>query len=179
MPLVIDVQLDGIEGLRKSQVNRALKRANIATGKHFRRRFLPARFTEQGGRRLKYTPRSGELRVGLPKREPKSRRKYAPRKQRFLGHSNPLVFSSEGRRLALYGPQIVRATSKTIRIPLPRKYNFRNPRSRVNMADEIRTVANREARELSEFLVKQIEREFARDIGGGAVNVQSASISNL
>ncbi len=179
MALVIDVKLNGFEGLKKSRVNAALKRANLATGKHFRRQFLPGRFKPQGGRRLRYTPRSGEVRVGLPKSDKKSKHKYAPRKQRHLRHDDPLVFSGEGRRLALHGPQKVFSTSKTIRIPLPRKFNLRNPRSRVSMSDEIRRVTDREAKELSKFLVKQIEREFAREIGGGSVSVQSATISNL
>lgn len=177
MPLAIEVKLDGIEGLPKRRVNNALKRANIATGLHFRRNFLKHRFTQQGGRRLNYTPRSGELRVGLPdSRRPRS---YAARKLRKLGHSDPLVFSGEGRRLALHGPQIVRATKDTIRIPLPRKFNFRNPKSRVVMSDEIRRVTDREAAALSKFLAAQIEREFAREVGGSSISVRSATISNL
>lgn len=177
MPLAIEVQLDGIEGLPKRRVNNVLKRANISTGKHFRRNFLKHRFTQQGGRRLNFTPRSGELRVGLPKA--KSPNSYAGRKLRKLGHSDPLVFSGEGKRIALNGPQIVHATKDTIRIPLPRKYNFRNPNSRVNMSDEIRRVSNREAVALSKFLAAQIDREFARELGSGQVRVQNASISNL
>ena len=181
MALVIDVKLKDIEGLKKSRVNAALKRANKIIGQLFRKRYLPERFKPPGGRRLKYLPRAGEIRVGLPKTDPKAYRKYAPRKQRILRHDDPLVFSGVGRNLALRGAQKVKVTSKSIRILLPRKFNLRNPRSRISMSDEIRRVTDREAKELSGFLVKQIERELAREMGSIDLRgrVQSATISNL
>lgn len=182
MALVVEVKLTGVEGLKKSQLNRAMIRANKIIGKLFRRRFLPSRFTVAGGRRLKYTKRSGAIRLGLPSTDKKQRHKYAPRKVRILGHSRPLEASGEGKRIALHGAQTVFATRDKIRIPLPRKYNFRNPKSRISMSTEIRTVTNREAKELSGFLVKQIERELAREAGTTGVQarrVASATISNL
>jgi hypothetical protein len=177
--MVIEVELRGVEKLSKGQINRAMKAANKAAGVHFRRNFLPARFTQQGGRRLKYTPRSGESRVGLVNSSA-PKQTYAARKQRHLGHSDPLVFSGEGKRLALATPTKVTSTKSKITIPLPRKYNFRNPKSRVRMADEIRSVTPREAKKLSAFLAQQIDRELNKLAGvSRRSRVETASISNL
>lgn len=177
MPIVVEVKLRGVEKLSKSQINRAMKAANFATGVHFRRNFLPSRFTQQGGRRLKYTPRAGEVRIGLVRQGVKQ--SYAARKQRHLGHSEPLVFSGEGKRLALSNNRNVRSTRDKIVIPLPRKFNFRNPNSKIRMSDEIRRVTPREAKKLSTFLAAQVDRELNKVAGvSRRSRVETASISS-
>lgn len=174
----IEVKLTGIEALSKSQVNRALKEANLKTGKYFRREMLPARFTEQGGRRLGYTPRRGEFRVGAVRLDKSSRNLYAVKKFRKLGHSDPLVFTGEAKREALSNPTKVRATRDKFVIPLPRKLNRSNPKSRIRMADEVRLVTDRELSALTKFMVAQIEYELALVAGSSRFRrVTSASIT--
>jgi len=174
----IEVKLKGVEALSKSQVNRALKEANLKTGKLFRREMLKDRFTEQGGRRLGFTPRRGEFRVGAVKLDKASRRLYAVQKFRKLGHSDPLVFSGEGKRLALQNPNYVRATRDKFIIPLPQKYNRSNPKSKIKMSDEIRRVTNRELSTLTKFMVTQIEYELALVAGSSRFRrVESATIT--
>ena len=173
----IEVKLKGVEALSKSQVNRALKEANIRTGKFFRREYLPARFTQQGGRRLNYTPRRGEQRIGRPSSNKSSRRLYAVRKQKKLGHSDPLVFSGDAKRQALQNPNNVRATRDKFVIPLPRKLNLSNPKSKIRMSDEVRRVTNREISALTKFMVAQIEFELAKVAGSSRFRrVESATI---
>jgi len=180
MTLVVEVKLNNVEKLSKSQLNGIHKRANFAVGVHFRRHFLAARFTEKGGRRLGYTPRSGEHRIGMPSLSRKDRHKYAPRKEAKVGHSRPLELSGEGRRQALSQPRKVRSTRDKIIIPLPRKYNFRPKGGRISMSDEIRKVTNREAAKLSKRLVDDTERENGRIAGPSRRRrVRSATISNL
>lgn len=173
--LQIEVKLKGIEKLSKSQVNRALKEANAATGIHFRIKYLPARFTVEGGRRLRYTPRKGEFRLGL-----KFGGKLKVGKIAVSNHDKlPLVFSGEGRRQALANPNNVRATRDKIVIPLPRKFNLSNPKSKIKMSDEIRRVTDREARDLSKFLVRQLESNLSILSGTQRRRyVESASITN-
>jgi hypothetical protein len=174
----IEVKLKGIEGLSKSQVNRALKKANELTGVHFRHKLLPERFTEQGGRRLNYTPRRGEFRVGAVKLDKASRKLYAVRKFKKLGHSDPLVFSGEGKRVALQNPNNVRATRDKFIIPLPRKYNRSNPKSRIKMSDEIRRVTNRELSALTKLLVAHTESQLNLIAGVSRFKrVESATIT--
>lgn len=168
--LAVDVKLSGIEGLRKKQVNDAMKRAMFALGLRWRRRYLPLHFGNAAASRYGYTPRGGERGSGK-----RFRGSYTRRKLVFLGHTRPLEFTGEGKRLALNGPQKVIATRDKVRIPLPRKFNFRNPKSKVRMADEIRAVRPDEVAELETFLVAQIEREFDKETSG--VTVDSATLS--
>lgn len=180
MPIVVDVKLSGVEGLSKSQLNAAMKKANVALGLGFRRRYLPDRFTVKGGHRLKYTPRSGENYVGYPSGSRKDRQKYAPRKERWVGHSIPLVLTGEGKRQALQDQRVF-STRDTIRIPLPRKFNWRHPKSRVRMADEIRAISRSEVKRLTAELIDHIERELAFAAGAPQTRgrVASAAISQL
>ena len=64
-----------------------------------------------------------------------------------LGHNRPLEFTGEGRMLAM-GPAKIRGTNKA-RVVLPSlKFNFRHPKSRISMRDEITRVLPDEARTL-------------------------------
>lgn len=149
----VEVKLTGVEGLKQKQINDAIKQAMHDVGLRWRRRYLPLHFGGRAATRYGYTPRAGER---------GDRRKfqgsYTARKLRFLKHTRPLEYTGEGKRLALNGPQLVRATRDRVVVPLPRKFNWRHPKSKVNMADEIRAVREDERAELNEFLVAQIER---------------------
>lgn len=168
--LAIDVKLNGIEALTKKQVNDAMKRAMGALGLHWRRKFLPLHFGNAASTRYGYTPRSGERGSGR-----RFYRSYTARKLRFLGHTRPLEFTGDGKRQALNGLRTVYPTRDKVRIPLPRKFNFRNKKSKVRMADEIRAVTDGEVKELETFLVAQIEREFR----GTGATIESASLANI
>jgi hypothetical protein len=174
MPIAIEVKLSGVESLSKSQLNQIGKKAHANLGLGFRRRYLPDRFTVRGGRRLKYRKRSGEWFLGDPSNLRKDKGKYAPRKERRIGHSIPLVLTGAGQREAL-ASTTVHATRDGFRIPLPRKYNFRARNSQVRMADEIRTVSARELSRLSREAAQQFE-VLLSGTGGKVVSAQVSSV---
>lgn len=157
MPMFVDVELVGVEALTKKQVNDALKDAMSAMGMRWRRRYLPLHFGNGASTRYGYTPRAGEHGSGK-----KFNRSYTGRKLRFLHHTRPLEFTGEGKRQALNGQRVVYATRDKVRIPLPRKFNWRNKKSKVRMADEIRAVTPQEAQELTAFLVENIDRNLGK-----------------
>lgn len=136
----------GIEALRKSDVNAALKAAWLAVGKRWRRRYLPLHFTNRAERRYYYTPRSWD---------------YERKKLKFLGHTRPLEFTGEGRREATYRENLS-VTRWGVIIRLPRKFNLRGRNTPIKMADEIRRVLPEELEELAEFFIEQLERELRR-----------------
>lgn len=156
MPMFVDVTLVGVEALTKKQVNDALKASMYALGLRWRRRYLPLHFGNGASTRYGYTPRAGERGSGK-----KFSRSYTARKLRFLKHTRPLEFTGEGKRQALNGTRLVYASRDKVRIPLPRKFNFRNKKSKVRMADEIRAVTAAESKELTEFLVQNIDRNLS------------------
>lgn len=172
--LAVDVELTGIEGLTKKQVNDACKDALYALGLRWRRRYLPLHFGNAASTRYGYTPRAGER--GSGKKFDKS---YTARKLRFLRHTRPLEFTGEGKRQALNGLSLVYATRDKVRIPLPRKFNFRNKSSKVRMADEIRAVTPGEMRELEIFLTEELVRQFKRLGRNGRTVVLFAGLSGI
>lgn len=171
MPLFVDVTLVGVESLTKKQVNDALKASMHAIGVRWRRRYLPLHFGNAASARYGYTPRAGER--GSGKRFDRS---YTARKLRFLHHTRPLEFTGEGKRQALNGQRLVYATRDTVRMPLPRKFNWRNKKSKVRMADEIRAVTPAEAKELTAFLVENIDRNLSKAGAKGHSRVLYADI---
>lgn len=174
MPMFVDVKLTGVEGFTKKQINDALKAAMYAMGLRWRRRYLPLHFGNAASRRYGYTPRAGER--GSGKRFDRS---YTGRKLRFLKHTRPLEFSGEGKRQALNGQRLVYATRDKARIPLPTKFNWRNMSSKVRMADEIRAVTPAESKELTDFLVQNIDRNLGGGGRQGASRVARAELINV
>jgi len=161
MVLVVDIELTGIEGLRKAQVNRALKNANRKLGLRWRRFKLKGHFTETGERRYQFAPRS---------------KRYQKFKIEHLKHHHDLVFSGDGKREALRSKKVV-PTKNSVKIPLPRKFNLRPKSGRTNLSKEIRAVTGTELTELTKFLTVQIDKELAREVGQGPSRVRSLSIS--
>lgn len=175
MPVHVEVKLTGVESLKKKQVNDVLKAAMYALGLRWRRRYLPLHFGEKAARRYNYTPRAGERgRDGSKDFD----RSYTGRKLRFLKHKRPLEFTGEGKRQALNGQRLVYATRDKVRMPLPSKFNWRHPKSRVRMADEIRAVTVTESKELTKFLIETIDRLLSRTAAAGA-RVDNAALTAI
>lgn len=151
------------EGVRRGQqhiVNRVVREALQAMGLEWRAVYLPDHFTKKGARKYGYMPRSGE-----PGSNRGWSRSYTKHKLAIQKHTLPLVWSGEGRGEALYSKQaIAKATSKRahVTLPLPRVFNWKNPKSNVNMRKEIETVTTDEVRSLERFLVEEIERRWQR-----------------
>lgn len=92
----------------------------------------PKHFTQAGRQEYRYSRRTKDYRF---------------RKMREKGHNNPLVFSGISRLTTRL--RDVRATSKGVRVVM-RAGNLakQNPKSRVNMQDELTRVSRREEREI-------------------------------
>lgn len=162
MILEVDLQVKGVEAMTRREVNAILKEAYYLTGKRWRQLYLPLHFGPRAYRRYNYSPRAGQ-RIGGD-HKPGS---YAARKKRFVGHSRPLEFSGEGKRMALTQEKIS-ATSKKVVVRLPRKFNLRAKGSKVRMADEIREVRRDEIASLTQFMVDYIRKTLRQSGATGA-----------
>jgi len=139
--------------LTKREFNVMLRETFRVIGQKWHREMRPKHFTHAGAREYGYSPRKGEAGNRNRKGFASS---YTGRKLRLVGHTRPLEFTGEARRLSRI--QDIRVTSKRVRIILPRKFNFRNPHSRVDMRKEITTVSHREEQELIAAADKDLDR---------------------
>ena len=134
-------------GLKKRQVNNAVKAAIATMAEQWHAKFLPLHFDESAYERYGYTRRKGS---GMAPGQKGYASSYVGRKRKRIGHNRPLVYSGEGRSMALASPKI-RGTSKEARVVLPSKFNFRHPKSQISMRDEITRILPEESRVLLEL----------------------------
>jgi hypothetical protein len=131
-------------GLKQRQINNAVKSALFAMAGAWHSRYLMQHFDETATEKYRYTKRKGQ---GMDPSSKAFRRSYWGIKHRqSKGRPRPLVKSGQGMLLAV-APKIL-GTSKEARAVLPSKFNFRHPKSRVNMREEITRVLPEEAAEL-------------------------------
>lgn len=97
--------------------------------------------------------------AGYARRSPK----YIKRKQKRMGHSNPLQFSGRTRR-AVRAARIS-ATSNGAKVTYAgaRVLNFRNPKSQVNAAVEFATITQAEADKLAAKVDQVLDRQLSAD----------------
>lgn len=164
MAYAVQFEFRGIDALKTKQVNDAIKRALVAMGKRWRRRYLPKHFTHKGAREYGYKRRVGETGSGgsgRPIRKIAGKITYTWKKWKLHGHTLPLVYTGELRRQSLYGPPKIKATCKNrgqnanVRVSLPRKANF--------VIKDMTAVSRREIIDLQKFLADQVERELRRE----------------
>lgn len=133
------------------ELNNVKRQAYLELAEHFWRENLPRRFTWSGGRMLGYSPRSP---------------KYEKAKRKRHGHNDPLVASGRSRDIATSIMDIKATATKTktnakIKIHA-RALNFRNPRSQVHPADEVRRIAEKEVQPLVNKLDGFMRQEFKK-----------------
>jgi hypothetical protein len=140
--------------LKRSEFNKMiLKPSWQKTGVHWSQHFWEKHFTEAGAAEYAYLPRAGQL---LPRGSKRYRESYTGRKERQMGHTRPLEWSGDLKRESRR--QMIQATSKGVTVRMrARKANWRNPKSRINMAEELGTLSIREQRELRGVLDKGIQ----------------------
>jgi hypothetical protein len=143
---------------RREFNNTILKPGWEKTGIHWSQHFWKKHFTEAGAAEYAYLPRAGQL---LPRGSKRWKHSYTGRKAQKMGHTLPLVWSGQLMRESRH--QMIRATSKGVAVRMrARKANWRNPRSRINMAEELRKVSLREQRELRKVLDRGMQTEIDR-----------------
>jgi hypothetical protein len=124
--------------------NNLLKEAWYEVGRHWADEMRPKHFTKEGGKEYGYKPRAGEAAGGK-----NFWSSYTGRKQKKFGHTKPLVYTGEleqaSRQTTIY------PSFKGVRIALPgaRKANLQNPRSSIDMPEELKTVSGREVDQLA------------------------------
>lgn len=139
------------------------RRAALKGMAHYFHEHLRAkRFTSEHGATAGYHKRKGE---GMPRGSKQFRRSYTGKKLRKYGHTLPLVHSGESREAAKSANLSATATSNstTARAAYPglRKFNWRHPKSRINMALEFRQITKYEAA----WLAKSYDEELDRGLG--------------
>lgn len=159
MAIVVDVKVTGYANLPKSRLNAALKAAMRTLGVYWQSNILPEKWQPHAQAKYHLAGRS---------------RQYQRAKMKKYGHTRPLEFTGEGRRLAL-SPETrsrIRSTRDRVTIPLPSKFNWRPRGGHIKLGDELRRVTNEELRNMSELLVGQIELELEL-AGGGSGKVRA------
>ena len=132
------------------------KEAFIEAGKLWHRHYRPKHFTLKGAREYGYAPRSGERGSGRG-----FKGSYTARKLKKFGHTRPLVYTGESAQLARILD--VRGTSKGSRTIIhARGFNRRNPKSEINMRDEMTRISDREAQQLTGFIGRMMNREMGK-----------------
>ncbi|MEM6980602.1 MAG: hypothetical protein AAF539_13145 [Planctomycetota bacterium] len=125
------------------------------TGQTFHLQYRPKRFTHKHARQ-----------AGYGKRKPR----YNRVKLRRFGHTYPLVFSGEVRRLTQSARIIARKGTGRIgnqggvRVTYrgARKLNFRHPDSNINMVREFTTVTDQEAITLGQYWQARFQPRFSK-----------------
>lgn len=140
--------------LTRRDFNDMKRRTFDVIGRTWHRDMLAKHFSHAGAREYGYRPRKGMPGNPHPQGFDRS---YSGRKLRAMGHTRPLEYSGEGRRLARI--QDIRVTSKRVRVILPRKFNRRNPHSQIDMREELTTVSEGEERQLVYLADRHLDRQ--------------------
>jgi len=129
--------------------------AGEETGNYWHQQLLSKHFTHQGGKEYGYLPRSGEGgRMPISSGGGKTGRlnwtyTYTGRKLRYKHHTDPLVWSGGMKRetTAIRDVRVSGSSHVThVRVVLHAKaLNLRNPKSPIDMRDEISRVSDQEA----------------------------------
>lgn len=158
MPVLLDIKSKG-RGPRsvQTQVNATKRDAWLHTGEYFHGKLRDKRFTAEHAREAGYIRRRGE---GMAQGTKAFRASYTGRKLRLYGHTRPLEFTGETRRLVRQASIQVFSMRCQVRYAGARKFNFRNPKSQINMAEEFRRVTTSEIKELGEQFNNRFEERF-------------------
>ena len=137
----------GLPKITRRETGRMQKRAYKKLGRRWHRRNRPRHFTRRGAVAYRYAKRT---------------RNYVRDKLRKHGHNRPLEFSGDSKRNSRFAN--IRSTSKGVRVAMTllRVLNLRHPKSRINMAEEMRRVTGKEARELRDVGNRDIEGRLKR-----------------
>lgn len=151
-------------GLTKSDYNAACAVAYADMGQRWHSAFLPRHFTHEGARRYRYTTRQGQGPLG-GRRYAQS---YTGRKQRYYGHTLPLVYTGTSRRRAMI--QKIRANSRGVRVIIDAPaLNFMPRGGRISMRDEVTRIADDEWRDLETVFERRLNEEMQRRMANAEV----------
>ena len=141
------------------------------TGEHFHDHYRDRRFTHSHARAAGYKRRKGE---GQPVGSKSRKRSYTGRKESRYGHSRPLEFSGKTRD-KIETAYKVTSTSKKGRVAYrgARVFNFRPPKSQINMAEEFRRLLPEEEVQLGQHYDSRLDAEMDDSNWSGQAAVAS------
>lgn len=145
-------------GHRKSVVNRSVKASLSAAALAWHQRYYEGHFTRTGAIKYAYQPRTGQ---NQPRDSKAFWRSYTGRKLRKVGHADPLKFTGDAYRRGKVAS--VRATSKQAKVVLPNKFNWKHPKSRIVMRDELTRVLPGESDALRGIAEIEMGRHLTRE----------------
>ncbi len=144
-------------------MNEVKRKAWLKVGRYWHEHFREKHFTHEGAAEYHYTPRSGEQ-SGLSTKQ--FFRSYTGRKQRYKGHTLPLVWSGDPGLRAMSRIASITATATSTRsgcriaLPQANKANFKNPYSQIDMRDELTRVSPAEGAVLAGMVGDELKREW-------------------
>lgn len=160
MSIHIEVKERGATpGLAKRAFNNVVKDAWLDAAKEHHKEHTAERFTEQHAREAGYTRRKGE---GMPRDSKGFKRSYYGRKLLSAdkgggpGLALPLVYTGRSRQRSRFPRATSTAKGASLKFNVP-AFNFRHPKSRVNMATEFRKILPREQRDIANTLDSSID----------------------
>lgn len=159
MSVQASITIDGVAGLKPSQIRQAARTAMQAVGDRWIKEYLPRHFTRYATARYNYTPRSLSYR---------RRKRYGASINGVpsIKEDLPLVWSGRSRERAKGARTEAKAPSSTMAyadvvIDVP-ALNLRFKGSTINMREELTTVIPAEAEDLAARFVWVFEREIER-----------------
>ena len=141
------------------QITAARKAAWTELGQAFHSQYRDKRFTPEHARQAGYYLRKGE---GQPADSKTFRASYTGRKQRIHGHTNPLEFSGRTRAAVRLANVQTFALKVQIKYPGAKTFNFRHPKSRINMREEFARITQQETVELGAHFNRSFEVQMAK-----------------
>ena len=149
-------------GMGKREWNNLVREMFHHLGIIWHKDFRAKHFTRRGASEYGYAPRSGE-RGNIPPQG--FHRSYTGQKLKRFGHTRPLVFTGESERATRQRDIRATATSKRAKVRVhlhAPKLNFRNPKSKTNPGEEVRTISRKEARALTRGGAKNLSASLRR-----------------
>lgn len=141
------IQYRGAPHQKMRGFSRAVKAANIDSVEVWHEDVLPLHFTASASRKYRYQPRRGEGGRGGNKWH----RTYTGRKQRYKGHTLPLVWSGQSRREMIRRIRITGTSKSVAGTMYPPRYfwMYRKDLKQPDKADEATRITREEARHLA------------------------------
>jgi hypothetical protein len=140
-------------GRRKSEMRDAIRGAMAAAAKEWHQEYYEGHFTAAGATKYGYFKRKGE---GLPRGTKAFSRSYHGKKLKHMGHERPLVYTGESYQRGKVAKIV--ASSKQAKVVLPSTFNFKHPKSRINMREEVTRVLPEEVQHLRDIAEAEMAR---------------------
>jgi hypothetical protein len=160
MILKFTIKPDKPIGMPRRAYNRGKKHMFRFLLRYWHRMMLPKHFTKAGAREYHYKPRKGEVGAGGGSGFFTS---YTFYKQKWFGHTNPLMYTGLSRALALSGRRVtVSATGGRVRFPTG---NILQGKDRAVRRRELTVVSPRERTHLMKIGTPVLEKAMQREMG--------------